>query len=89
MVGKDFAESAILMAMQGPFYQSRPSQSTVSVNDFLTNLERVFTVAWADRYGCQRSIGIVLRFSVPRAYSHSVIGNDGSLESFGGEPLEV
>jgi hypothetical protein len=30
-----------------PFYQSRPSRSTVAVNDFLANLERAFTEEWA------------------------------------------
>jgi hypothetical protein len=30
-----------------PFYQSRSAQSSASVNDFLTNLERVFTEEWS------------------------------------------
>jgi hypothetical protein len=30
-----------------PFYQSRPSHSTATVNDFLANLERVLTEEWA------------------------------------------
>jgi hypothetical protein len=30
-----------------PFYQSRPSHSTASVDDFLANLERAFMEAWA------------------------------------------
>jgi hypothetical protein len=30
-----------------PFYQSRLSHSTAGVNDFLANLERVFSEAWA------------------------------------------
>jgi hypothetical protein len=29
-----------------PFYSSRPSHSTAAVNDFLANLERVFTQEW-------------------------------------------
>ena len=29
-----------------PFYQSRPSHSTATVNDFLTNLERAFAEEW-------------------------------------------
>jgi hypothetical protein len=30
-----------------PFYQSRPRHSTAAMNDFLANLERVLTEAWA------------------------------------------
>jgi hypothetical protein len=30
-----------------PFYQSRPSNSTVAVDNFLSDLERMFTEEWA------------------------------------------
>jgi hypothetical protein len=39
-------ELEVCLRTPKPFYGSRPAHSTAAMNDFLANLERVFTEAW-------------------------------------------